>query len=639
MRFVTGYFEAISASVPHIYHTALVLAPKTSIVRKLYKSYAHSFARIVHGVPVSWGTSTVAATRRCRIEQAVWSPCNRFIAIAWYLAVTVDVLDPVTLQRLQTLEFPPGISTSLRALVFSPDSRILTCSSCDDMCPEIFVVNWDLQTGGAISSIRLQGPILDVVGYPSITYSTDGKMVGVYYRWSCGDITMSSIFIFEVASGMHIRSHSFDGETRLLDGIWTWRESLRFALNDAGAIVIQEVKFTSDAAPMEVRGLSDPMYDGKLADHVQFVSTPCRLVLISSGGIVVWDPQNSKSLLHCTDASFLPMMTFSSDGGFFACSTSGTEVYLWKESPIGYVLHEILASSVMYPKPLLSPNGESIAVFGFDSHMIRLWRTTGLATPPSDSSTRVPQDTENFIMSFSPDGELTVVARHGGNAVAVLDLESGVSQLTIDAGTEVYGLQVIGDIIVVVGNLKVIAWNLPGRDWIPGAKAGLENSSWTISLDKPDVDDGMISVSASPDSSHIALTMQSPDGPLTYVYSASTGVRLGPTDAVGSRPRSSPDWRQMWRVENSGEVYVRGAGGAWDGGCMGVGYVPKGFPWESICGYRVTDDWWVLGPDGKRLLMLPPRWQSSAVRRVWKGQFLVLLHGRLLEPVILYLDL
>ena len=38
------------------------------------------------------------------------------------------------------------------------------------------------------------------------------------------------------------------------------------------------------------------------------------------------------------------------------------------------------------------------------------------------------------------------------------------------------------------------------------------------------------------------------------------------------------------------------------------------------------------------LLQLPPPWQSCAVLRVWKGQFLALLHGRLSEPVILELD-
>ena len=65
---------------------------------------------------------------------------------------------------------------------------------------------------------------------------------------------------------------------------------------------------------------------------------------------------------------------------------------------------------------------------------------------------------------------------------------------------------------------------------------------------------------------------------------------------------------------------------------------PEGYPWASSCGHRVTDDWWILGPDGKRLLMLPPPWQSYPVDRVWKGRFLALLHRELPEPVLLELE-
>ena len=69
-----------------------------------------------------------------------------------------------------------------------------------------------------------------------------------------------------------------------------------------------------------------------------------------------------------------------------------------------------------------------------------------------------------------------------------------------------------------------------------------------------------------------------------------------------------------------------------------IEHPPEGYPWGSSRGYQVASDWWILGLDGKRLLMLPPPWQSQdAVRQVWKGQFLALLHVGLSEPVILEL--
>ena len=64
-----------------------------------------------------------------------------------------------------------------------------------------------------------------------------------------------------------------------------------------------------------------------------------------------------------------------------------------------------------------------------------------------------------------------------------------------------------------------------------------------------------------------------------------------------------------------------------------------GCPWGSPHGYKVTIDGWTLSGDEKRLLMLPPLWQSQLdVDRVWNGKFLALLHGTLPEPVILELD-
>ena len=55
--------------------------------------------------------------------------------------------------------------------------------------------------------------------------------------------------------------------------------------------------------------------------------------------------------------------------------------------------------------------------------------------------------------------------------------------------------------------------------------------------------------------------------------------------------------------------------------------------------YRATNDCWMPGPDGERLLMLPPPWQALRSKLgVWGGQFLALLYSELLKPVILELN-
>ena len=177
------------------------------MVRTLYQSYAQPFARVVCGVPTSWDPTTATTSFSFEIHQAVWSPCNKFIAIGARDSLRVDVLDSTTLQRLQSLETSREATRGPMALTFSPDMRMLICLAqnrdfLEDMLsqgrlpnlagdfgilddfPDAFIISWDLQTGGVVSTFKLQGPH----GLPPetsplrIACSRDGKMVGVLYQ-------------------------------------------------------------------------------------------------------------------------------------------------------------------------------------------------------------------------------------------------------------------------------------------------------------------------------------------------------------------------------------------------------------------------------------------------------------------------
>ena len=116
---------------------------------------------------------------------------------------------------------------------------------------------------------------------------------------------------------------------------------------------------------------------------------------------------------------------------------------------------------------------------------------------------------------------------------------------------------------------------------------------------------------------------------------------LGRGMIMGNTSWFAPDGCSVWCAWDGGATEVWRVGGQdgvkFSGRIAGLECLPAGYPWESSCGYEVTDDWWILDPDGKRLLMLPPPWQSNVVPRVWKGQFLAFLHRGLPGPVILEL--
>jgi len=354
---------------------------------------------------------------------------------------------------------------------------------------------------------------------------------------------------------------------------------------------------------------------------------------------MVWNTQNSKSLLSHPDARFCPRMSFSSNGLFFACATIELDIYLWKESPSGYTLHGIFVSSAVYPNPLLSPNGESIIAFG--GCTIQLWHTKNLTTTPSTISTWPPQHNEYFVLDFSPNGALAAVVRESENLVTVIELKSGTPQLIIDTNMEVYGLRVTGNTIVVLGKWKVITWNLPVGDCVPDARASIKDSTQTINLSSQPqghVGIGLIS----PNAQHVAFAIHS----LLYIYSASTGECLGHYKTDRNMPWFTPDSHSVWWVSSSGEADLEvwtitedGTRLVFGGPAVDPEHPPGGYPWVSSCGYQTTNDGWVLGPDGKRLLMLPPPWKSQGKCQVWNGPFLALLYSTLPEPIILELDL
>src|SRR5882757_4098552 len=73
LRFVTQFFEVIRQSASHIYHSALLLAPESSVVRKLYGNQISSAARVVNGIPSSWDSRTVTCRTTSKVLCAAWS--------------------------------------------------------------------------------------------------------------------------------------------------------------------------------------------------------------------------------------------------------------------------------------------------------------------------------------------------------------------------------------------------------------------------------------------------------------------------------------------------------------------------------------------------------------------------------------
>jgi WD40 repeat protein len=637
-QFVTGFFKVIHTSAPHIYHSALHLSPQTSIIHQLYQLCARPLTRIVHGLPTSWDPSIMV---NWDINSCItWSPCSKFIAVDSYVRngpeVTIEILDGATLQRLSILRLP---QRDFVEQIFSPDSRLLTVSSTGPTQDEL--TTWDLQTGIQLSAIHPE--VERSLHYLfSFTYSECGTMVGTAH-WNAKE---SIISIYNVLSGTHLYSH--EGGDILGRGIWTHGGCIRYATFASRAIIIWEFGFASRHEPTQVKSLSTPDNFNPPVG-VLILPSLSRLSFCDPGGVMVWDVQESRFLLNFDGGERSGGISFSHDGHLFACGPIDQEIFLWKDSPTGYVLHRrFIVNDASSTYQLISPDGGSV-IAGMGSSLLQVWRTMDPTTSLSDNVTRPPPPIEYQLVEFSPDGVCVAITRFENSVVTVLDLKSGDPWLVIDTGMEVRALGVGRGTIIVVDQGKIVTWDLPMREHGFNARVNIDNSAQITTYTQPKsqlLDFPSISFTTiSTNLDRMAIMSTSPVSNL-FLYNMHTGQCLASTFIQFTRQAwFTPGGHEVWFYKNKGTV--EGWSIIEDNEsdtikleCIGVTTDPPGgLPWESSYGYQVTDDGWVLNPSGKRLLWLPPHSRPHATHLVWSGQFLALLDSQQPGPVILELPM
>ena len=444
--------------------------------------------RVVQGLPISWEPTVATAYHPGQLHAAVWSPCSRLIATIWVATEEIEIWDATTLAQLSILGTP---SRGNEWLSFSPDGCLLVCGNGRQL------TIWDLQTGCLLGTISHTEKSVESQWWGTAC-SMDGKMFAVVHQ---GFIT--TISTHNLLSRTPIYTH------RVSDGYviatWTHGEYLQFTTLQPGSITIWEASFTSIDTLVKVKSL--PVLCDVDVHKSLFLPAILLLASIPSRDVVlVWDAQNSKLLLNSVISSRPSQMSFSADGCFFACRTVGDEVYLWKGFPTGYTLHQkvILPYIEGWKGLFLSPNGGSIVMFNGET--LHLWHTRDRIAPPSSVPTP-PANSASFILEFSPDREFSAVVKRFETTVIVHNLKPGGLQLIIDTGMKVIGLKMTGSTIIVVHEERLVTWNLPMGECTTDARANIDDSVHTTTLDHPELNTVGCAhlASISTNSNHIAI--------------------------------------------------------------------------------------------------------------------------------------
>ena len=611
-------------------------------------------------MPDSWGRVVATANFDNFLSDAIWSPCDRFVAVA--KSGSLELLDATTLGRLCSFETPGNIVD--QQLGFSPDSRLLTLRTGGEF------ISWDLQTGGRlgifISSVEDLG-----TERLSFTHSEDGKMVAVAYGSrsfsNFNGIWSALIDTYDLLSGRCVGFRHVP-EGQIIRPIWTHDGYLRFATIDPKSIRIGQSPFTLEHPPVEVA--SFPVPDGitDAANGFLFLPSLSRLAFTLEDEIQVWDLKTLNLLLEselapdpgnkwdqwnfrCHDR--FPCGSFTSDGRFFAYTDATGEVCVWEESSTGYLLHQRLRfdPSDFSPGPRLSSNGESIITLLYSK--IHRWHTRDQDLSLPSVSTE-DSGHNKFTLGFSVDEKFAVFGRRKEKTVTIIDLQSGEPRWIANVGVGIDCLGMAGSTVVLVGEEKIVTWNLPGGD--SSFNASIDDSVRTTVLHNSSKRHGSGTptyMSISPDLSRIIVARAPPQaaGYSLEVVNVSTGLCLASIETYNMmRPRFTQDGREVWVadspfshvLEQQCEIIEDRESGAVELKLQGAQGLQSEVFRESSSGYAIADSHgrWVLNPSQKRLLWLPHRWRSNDMVRVgknraWSGRFLGLLHCELSEVVIL----
>ena len=458
-NFVTNFFEVINISATHIYHSALELSPLPSIIRKLY--YHQDLLllpKFITGTPDSWDESITAFSNGHSYKSHTWSQCGHFVAAQ--KQDVVEIRDPLTLELLSTLKPIEPTLQLTGPLAYSPDGHSLACLS------KTAIIIWDIQTHEVAKEIKYNNS-----GLGSLVWSLNGRTIGTLLKEGRSHAWVACIHV--VASGRtlaptilwpkdiphfcQVHDKSFQIATT------KWAEGCTIEIVDC------EVGYPHT----EVK--SFPIQIWKEYPQIKsFSPTTHRISILVNGQLIILDIRDPKPLLN--EMGSFESHCFSADGSLFAASLQMANIHVWKYSSSCYTLLKKVSCQGSY---CLQFSPTSPSILGHSEKLLRVWRLDGPHTAPS------PTTPDEHLTCLSYNGTHTATAvRHSEHPVTITNFLSPTPSQLIHTGLKISGLAITGNVLLVLGPGKVVAWLLTEEGVVDGVfgnrEADHSDSIWEV---------------------------------------------------------------------------------------------------------------------------------------------------------------
>ena len=191
-----------------------------------------------------------------------------------------------------------------------------------------------------------------------------------------------------------------------------------------------------------------------------FSPTTHHVSLLSRGGFHIFDVRNSKFLLH--QLNFFPFHSFSPDGNLFAATEEST-VHIWKYGSGCYTKwREFMCQDKPNSALQFSPTPSSI--LGSSTDILQVWRLHELP--------RIPETRRQQYVGLSRSGTRTATGYMWESTITITDFHAQSPPQFIDTGVRIEGLVLTGNILLVAGSGKLVAWLLTEEGLVDGVIGG-----------------------------------------------------------------------------------------------------------------------------------------------------------------------
>ena len=587
-QFTTKFFDVINVSATHIYHSALESSPLSSIVRKVYYSQRpYPLPKVVAGIPDSWKQSIATLKKSSFYKFFTWSPCSQFIAVSYQEAV--EVWDALTLKLFYS---PKSIQSGVRfksGPSYSPDGRSLACSS------NIGIIIWDTQTGGEVKTIEC-----DVTKNRSqLMWSQDGKTI-INLSETIQQHTYAT-HIYDAISGSMLSHHTL--QSQYWPYIWTHGRYFQIATtstSDSKSNRINTYEVGSETSEIDSYSFPSGSRLGAFSPATHRIS----LAVVDSRfnyELHILDIKNSEILLQ-EKGSHLHG-TFSPDGGLFAAFAENL-LLVWKYSSNCYSQWRKFQQDPCQIQ--FSPSSLSILTCGSF-----IFKTLHLNNSSAAAKELTTESHGQLLDTFSPNGTYVATAYQGESTIAITNLlpQHPLPSQFIDTGLEISGVVLTGNVLLVNGSGKIVAWLLTEEGIVDGiignTRADSNDSLWEVSYKalanrwykllgskSEESSDGVLAFSVEDELAAISLNDRT-----IHVYHIETGEILKSVDSLSTKaiwfniPEDCDDYHyQLYQHQRSLDGWLK---------------------------QDALKEQWVKDPEGRHRFWLHGGWKSTESHTIW----------------------